>query len=94
MRLKFLGSFKTTFGGGVRPEAFSTNSSVRQPSPRGGVNDLAILRPAARRVNLPHLAAAPISIALAMAPAWRSRSHSDQVLVLPPVACMPKTVWL
>ena len=37
-------------------------------------------------------AAAAISIIRAVAPALRSRSHSDQVLVLPPVICMPYCV--
>ena len=43
----------------------------------------------------PHLcAAASMSITRAIAPILRKRSHSEGVVVLPPVICMPKTVWL
>ena len=55
MSLKSFGSLSATFCGGVRCAARSTSSPYESCAPRGGVNDLAVLGSAARRIDLPRL---------------------------------------
>src|SRR5207245_9630819 len=87
--LKSFGSFNVTCAGGVSPPAFEASSPnvARRPDPEWETTPPSTV---ISEAGTPHsTAAAPTSIARAVAPARRISSHASAIEVLPPVLCTP-----
>ena len=94
MSVNCFGSFSGTFAGGFNCAAASASDPYVAFLP----DSAWITTPFSTRqldAATPHFcAAASTSMTRAIAPMRRKRSHSEGVVVLPPVICRPNTVWL
>ncbi len=91
MSFQSLGSLSCTVFGAGSLAAASASSPYRARLLPAITTPFSVRQSAGLTPNF--WAAAATSTARAVAPAWRHRSNSDQVLLEPPVICMPKAVW-